>query len=380
MRHLLINCFLFFFLGIHAQTTTNNSTIEYEKAINNTYKKLISSNSIMVVNTIDPFATAKNENNWQNAYRVTDGGSDIRHPIITHIGPLLKDIYLGEYDHIRLAIKYNLNGEMSQIYFFYPPKVNIPIETIESLETALKKIGNIKIEKKNNGEKGVSYIERVEHIPLKKIQDKYNATIKPVVPDPPITGPTVVFPSWNGDLVMRLDNYAPKYGYKDGNSKSIYPDMFNYTDSWSTNEANIYISGIGKAYISFYIINQTKKNIKLNMGEITVKLSDFSQTINPVITNIYVDSESVRWKDVIIPAEDNIYVEFEFDNIIAAPGWYYAPETLDYKMEFWYNHNTQMLTHIIDERYDYTWAETVETATWYRERYIMLRYMYNKEK
>lgn len=60
------------------------------------------------------------------------------------------------------------------------------------------------------------------------------------------------------------------------------------------------------------------------------------------------------------------------------PSYWYGTYLFDYKLSLHYdNHN--MFEHIIDERYDYDIFDTT-SITWYREGYIIFRYMYNKDK
>lgn len=390
MKKIAIIFFCLFCTLSQAQEQNSKYNTKYEKAINNTYKKTDFNDFILITNIINPFNNVRNEEDWQTAYKVTNGGGNIRYPIRNLIGPLLKNISLDElYDELMLVIEYNLKGEIGYIDFSYPPKVNIPIEIIESLEIELKKIGKIKIEPKRKDLRGVYYISRIEHIRLKDIRDEYNFS-QPAVPDP--STPISIAPLWNGDLVIHLESFTPKYKYNPRSTQNIYPDMFNFKemfntadipyfpDNWNTNESNIYISGTGKACISFCIINQTKNDITIDMNKISIKLSEPFYTSKIETFNIYIDQKSVNNKKVIVPAEDNIYIEFELDNLITVPLWYKLPDIFEYKMSFWYESTKSMFNYIIDERYDYDWSETVKSATWYREGYIMFRYMLNEDK
>ena len=101
MKKIAVFCFFFcFFCTLsQAQGQGNKYNIKYEKAIDNTYKKTDFNDFILVTNVVNPFANVRNEEDWQTAYKVTNGGSNIRYSIRNQIGPLLKNISLDElYD------------------------------------------------------------------------------------------------------------------------------------------------------------------------------------------------------------------------------------------------------------------------------------------
>lgn len=171
MKKIFLFYTLIYCLGTFAQTK-----VEYVKGLNNTYKRRSYSDFISVRNIIVPF-NKSNDVEWGSVYKVTDAGKNIYPIFLTHIGPCLKNLIINDENDETFSfdITYNLKGEMSVVSFVYPKFLNIPIETLENLETELKKNGNIKLEPYSTKRtEGVYYIYRPEFFSLKEIQDAYN--------------------------------------------------------------------------------------------------------------------------------------------------------------------------------------------------------------
>lgn len=369
MRTIFLFYLIICSLGIFAQTNSEKYPNEYQKATNNTYEKINFPNSIVVHNVINPFKGITNTEAWQDWYIVTNVGNTINSLVKTYIGPYLKNIKLEEDDELRIIIWHSLNGEVAYTVFDYPTNLNIPIEAIELLDTALKKDAKIKISPISKHKEGVYYIQRIANAYLKDIQKELFAPSEP---------------SQNEDIVVQLGEFSPSLNYEfNEKSKSIYPYMFDFTDAWNHNSTNVYISGIGKARISFTFINQTNHDISLDMSKISVRLDGYLGTIEPEISNIttYDNGKmiSINQQKVVIPEKGgSTIIIFQFDNIINAQSNWNLIEIFDCKLSIWYG-NKNILSKIIDERHDYTWEDSIE-ATWYEEGYIMFRYIYNKNR
>lgn len=72
--------------------------MEYKKTENNTYSVRNYANRITIANTIDPFKGLRNKEEWQSRYNITKVQGNIQPLLVTHIGPYLKDMQIGEND------------------------------------------------------------------------------------------------------------------------------------------------------------------------------------------------------------------------------------------------------------------------------------------
>lgn len=368
MRITTLFSFLLYCLGIFAQTNSDQLPREYLKAKDNTFEKIYFPQYISIANVINPLGTQKNKEEWRDWYK-SSSWKDLTPYIKTYIGPYLKNIQITDDAIFSITIWYNLNGEVAYIEYNYPTKLHIPIDTIELLEITLKKDAKITISPINEHKEGVYYIQRIANAYLKDIQNELFAPSEP---------------SQNEDIVVQLGEFSPSLNHDfNEKSKSIYPYMFDFTDAWNHNSTNLYISGIGKARISFTFINQTNHDISLDMSQISVRLDGYFGTIEPEISNIttYDNGKmiSINKQKVVIPEEGgSAIIIFQFDNIINAQSNWNLIEIFDYKLSIWYG-NKNILSKIIDERHDFTWEDSIE-ATWYEEGYIMFRYIYNKSR
>lgn len=214
---------------------------------------------------------------------------------------------------------------------------------------------------------------------LTKVEEPQPSVTTPPTP----TGP--IAPSWNGDIAIQLNNVFPTATYYADNlsSKSyvsICPRMFDYTENSSATQGNIYISGIGEAAFAMNLINVTDRDIVLDLGKIRAKMDDGSNYY-PEISYISIDGgpRVDKYRTVKLESDGgNVSITFYFDNILdISPSWY-GTYLADCKLTLLYD-KKNMFEHIIDERYDYDIFDA-PSITWYREGYIMFRYMYNKDK
>lgn len=376
MKPIILFGFFLYCLGAFSQSNSDKYPTEYIKTLSNTYEVIHFTDFNSVANAINPFNNLENEHQWQDKYRVINSQGDIYKTLITYMKPYLQNITVEDDDFIHLGFWHDLNGELSFIRFDYPNYLNIPIEVIERLETALKSTIKLKLTPKGKEISGVFYLQFPAFFSLKSLQEEA------FPPPPPIVPPAPINPTWDGDLAIQLGEFAPSYNYGTDTSfyryKYLYPDMFNFTDECGNYDANIYISGIGKAALTFSINNQTNHDIVLNLSKISVRLDKDGQTIIPEISYIYTFNGRmnipIKNETITISSQGgNITLEFVFDDILKGSIW--DEQTYDCKMYFLYE-NRYMMSHVIDERYDYTWENTI-TATWYKKGYIMLRYMYN---
>jgi hypothetical protein len=233
----------------------------------------------------------------------------------------------------------------------------------------------VKIQKKHNHLGVVKAIIRVGLLPLKRLQN--------YTPPPP--PPNYNEPSWNGDMAVRLERFAPtakKFLYL--NNKRIYPDMFNYTDNAGTTEANIYISGIGKASLQLTFYNQSNETLKIKPASFFCELEKEGTMIRPKIAQIYtlVNGQVISVANLNtvcnIGSGKSCTFEFVFDDILKGSQLKFKP--YDCKLYLYYGFPgfdaPSCFQYIIDERYEWKTNDFVE-ATWYNKGYIMLRYMYN---
>lgn len=220
-------------------------------------------------------------------------------------------------------------------------------------------------------------------VPTDVILTKVEEPQPPATTPPTLTG--AVSPSWNGDIAIQLDNVFPTATYYADNlfsrsHVSICPSMFNYTDDSSATQGNIYISGTGEAAFTLSLVNLTDRDIVLDLGKIRAEMDEGS-SYYPKISYISINGgfRVDKYQKVELESEGgSIGVTFYFDNILNMPSYWYGMYLFDYKLSLHYdNHN--MFEHIIDERYDYDIFDTT-SINWYREGYIIFRYMYNKDK
>lgn len=260
-------------------------------------------------------------------------------------------------------------GKVEEVYFKFTtfgPYATIPVSVYRKIETEIKS--------------KVWFTPTAEGRKLNYIFRAWNGEPQVIPPPKPLK------PSWNGDLLTQLERFAPKHNYgKDSSTqwpKYIYPDMFNFTDNPGSFNANIYISGTGKAMVEFCLYNQTDNDIELNTSKIKVRLERYDGYIYPEITQIYSYNNgqylSITDQKIIIPAEGGSYsFTLSFDNIIGYS--VQDRELYDCKMKIFYE-DQSMLNYILDERYDWNTENDYIEGTWYRGGYIMFRYMYNTGK
>ena len=162
----------------------------------------------------------------------------------------------------------------------------------------------------------------------------------------------------------------------------FYSGMFNYTDGSTETQGNIYISGTGEAAFTLSFINVTDRDIILDLGQLTVRMDEPGYTYRPRISSISINGGprlDINSRTAVVENDGGVVsIIFYFDDILDMSGNYYNTYPTAYKLSFYYgNHN--IFEHVIDERYDYDVCDA-SSITWYREGYIMFRYMYNKNK
>lgn len=365
--YLLIS-FSIYCLHVLGQTDTG---IIYKSTSNNTYYILYYSDYVCIGNSIDPLKGNINPLSWQDWYRIdVNDVKSLSKYIEPYIGPYLKNYQLAEDDFLKTTILLDLQGNLIFCEFDYPSKINIPLTVIEQIETSLKANGKVKVTPIGTPRNDMYYIETCVFVDLKQLQTRLYHPIAP---------------SWNGDIAIQLDNVFPTATYYADNlsSKSyvsICPRMFDYTENSSATQGNIYISGIGEVAFTLSLINLTDRDIVLDLGKIRAKMDDGSNYY-PEISYISIDGgpRIDKYRTVELESEGgSIGVTFYFDNILdISPSWY-GTYLADYKLTLLYD-KKNMFEHIINERYNYDIFDA-PSITWYREGYIMFRYMYNKDK
>lgn len=365
--YLLIS-FSIYCLHVLGQTDTG---IIYKSTSNNTYYILYYSDYVCIGNSIDPLKGNINPLSWQDWYRIdVNDVKSLSKYIEPYIGPYLKNYQLAEDDFLKTTILLDLQGNLIFCEFDYPSKINIPLTVIEQIETSLKANGKVKVTPIGTPRNDMYYIETYVFVDLKQLQTRLYHPIAP---------------SWNGDIAIQLDNVFPTATYYTDNlsSKSyvsICPRMFDYTENSSATQGNIYISGIGEVAFTLSLINLTDRDIVLDLGKIRAKMDDGSNYY-PEISYISIDGgpRIDKYRTVELESEGgSIGVTFYFDNILdISPSWY-GTYLADYKLTLLYD-KKNMFEHIINERYNYDIFDA-PSITWYREGYIMFRYMYNKDK
>ena len=158
--------------------------------------------------------------------------------------------------------------------------------------------------------------------------------------------------------------------------------MFNYTDGSTTTQGNIYISGTGEAAFTLSFINVTDRDIILDLDQITVRMDEPGYTYRPRISSISINGGprlDINSRTAVVEYDGGaVSITFYFDDILDMSDNYYNTYPTVYELSLYYgNHN--MFEHVIDERYDYDVCDA-PSITWYREGYIIFRYMYNKNK
>lgn len=365
--YLLIS-FSIYCLHVLGQTDTG---IIYKSTSNNTYYILYYSDYVCIGNSIDPLKGNINPLSWQDWYRIdVNDVKSLSKYIEPYIGPYLKNYQLAEDDFLKTTILLDLQGNLIFCEFDYPSKINIPLTVIEQIETSLKANGKVKVTPIGTPRNDMYYIETGVFVNLKQLQ---NRLYHPVAP------------SWNGDIAIQLDNVFPTATYYADNLPSrsyvsFCPSMFNYTDGSTATQGNIYISGIGEAAFKLSLVNVTNRDIVLDLGKIRAKMDDGSNYY-PEISYISVDGgpRVDKYRTVKLESDGgNVSITFYFDNILdMSPSWY-GTYLADCKLTLLYDQKN-MFEHIINERYNYDIFDA-PSITWYREGYIMFRYMYNKDK
>lgn len=365
--YLLIS-FSIYCLHVLGQTDTG---IIYKSTSNNTYYILYYSDYVCIGNSIDPLKGNINPLSWQDWYRIdVNDVKSLSKYIEPYIGPYLKNYQLAEDDFLKTTILLDLQGNLIFCEFDYPSKINIPLTVIEQIETSLKANGKVKVTPIGTPRNDMYYIETCVFVDLKQLQTRLYHPIAP---------------SWNGDIAIQLDNVFPTATYYADNlssksNVSICPRMFDYTENSSATQGNIYISGIGEVAFTLSLINLTDRDIVLDLGKIRAKMDDGSNYY-PEISYISIDGgpRIDKYRTVELESEGgSIGVTFYFDNILdISPSWY-GTYLADYKLTLLYD-KKNMFEHIINERYNYDIFDA-PSITWYREGYIMFRYMYNKDK
>lgn len=209
MKSIIIFIFIFCCLEVYSQSSSSSNYTEYKKTENNTYSVRNYANRITIANTIDPFKGLRNKEEWQSRYNITKVQGNIQPLLVTHIGPYLKDMQIGENDSFHVFFTYSLSGRLLSVEFCYPSNFNIPIKAIEGLETVLKTSMILTVEPVSTKHlDGVYYIDMVFSFSLKEIKtDAF----------PPTPPPT---PAWKTesesgeDLAILLLSFAPKFNYE----------------------------------------------------------------------------------------------------------------------------------------------------------------------
>ncbi len=356
-------------LGVFSQTDVST---ESKKAINNTYfvSHFLISKSMTIGNSAYPFDGEKDTLDWRDWYKLDIYDlKKMSQYIEPYIGPYIRNVSLTTQDVFIANIWFNLQGTPMYITYHYPDKLHIPITVIEQMETVIEKEGKIRVTPIGTF-KPISYIQIEIPINLKQLQTRL---YHPVAP------------SWNDDIAIQLDNVFPTATYYADNLSSrshvsICPGMFDYTENSSATQGNIYISGIGEVAFTLSFVNLTDRDIVLDLGKIRAKMDDGSNHY-PEISYISINGGSRidKYRTVELESEGgNIGVTFYFESILDMSPYWYGTYLGDYKLTLYYDQKN-MFEHIIDERYDYDIFDTT-SLTWYREGYIMFRYMYNKDK
>lgn len=362
--------FIFFICNLQAFAQSDMST-ESKKGINNTYDILYSFNAITISNAELPFDGKINEQNWQDWYKPNLSDIEmISQYMKPYIKPYLRNVSLTKNDWFEAYINFDLQGNPIYITFRYPSKLNIPITEIEEMETAIKTKGKIKITPLGSAsQQSIYYINSGAFVNLKQLQEQFYAPVAP---------------SWNDDIAILLDDVFPTATYYADylNRRSYVSLCLDNTDGTTTAEENIYISGIGEAAFTLNLINVTNRDIILDLDQITVQLNEGGDTYRPRISSISINGgprlDTYSQTAVVEYDGGMVSITFYFDDILGMFGNYYSTYLGDYKLSLYYgNHN--MFKHIIDVRYDFDYSEP-QKATWYREGYIMFRYMYNRNK
>lgn len=362
--------FIFFICNLQAFAQSDMST-ESKKGINNTYDILYSFNAITISNAELPFDGKINEQNWQDWYKPNLSDIEmISQYMKPYIKPYLRNVSLTKNDWFEAYINFDLQGNPIYITFRYPSKLNIPITEIEEMETAIKTKGKIKITPLGSAsQQSIYYINSGAFVNLKQLQEQFYAPVAP---------------SWNDDIAILLDDVFPTATYYADylNRRSYVSLCLDNTDGTTTAEENIYISGIGEVAFTLNLINVTNRDIILDLDQITVQLNEGGDTYRPRISSISINGgprlDTYSQTAVVEYDGGMVSITFYFDDILGMFGNYYSTYLGDYKLSLYYgNHN--MFKHIIDVRYDFDYSEP-QKATWYREGYIMFRYMYNRNK
>ena len=361
--YLLIS-FSIYCLHVLGQTDTE---IIYKSTSNNTYYMHYYSGSVFIGNNVYPLAGKENPLNWQDWYHFDwREVKNLSKYIEPYIGPYLKNIQLMEDNYFKTTIWIDLQGNLIYCEFNYPSKINIPLTVIEQIETSLKANGKVKVTPRND----MYYVQSCVFVDLKQLQSRL---YHPVAP------------SWNDDIAIQLDDVFPTATYYTDylNKRSYVSLCLDNKDGTTTTEENIYISGIGEAAFTLNLINVTHRDIILDLNQITVRLDEGGDTYRPRISSISINGgprlDTYSQTEVVVEYDGGmVSITFYFDDILGMFGNYYSTYLGDYKLSLYYgNHN--MFKHIIDVRYDFDYSEP-QNATWYREGYIMFRYMYNRNK
>lgn len=358
------------YLHVFSQTDTD---IIYKTTSNNTYYMYYYSDFISIGNSVYPLEGKENALNWQDCYSFNwREVKNLSKYIEPYIGPYLRDCSLTEDDFFKTRILLDLQGNLIYCEFDYPSKIDIPLTTIEQIETSLKANGKVKVTPIGTPRNDMYYIETGVFVNLKELQTQL---YHPVAP------------SWNDDIAIQLNDVFPTATYYADNLLSrsyiwFYPSMFNYTDGSTATEGNIYISGIGEVAFTLFFINVTDRDIILDLDQITVRLDEPGYTYRPRISSMSIDGGprlDIQPRTALVESDGGaVSITFYFDDILDMSGNYYNTYPTDYQLSLFYgNHN--IFEHIIDERYDYDIFEETN-ITWYREGYIMFRYIYNENK
>lgn len=344
--------------------------IEYKTANNNTYYMHYYSGLISISNNVYPLEGKKNSLSWQDWYRIdVNDLKSLSKYIEPYIGPYLRNYQLTEDDFLKATILLDLQGNLIYCVFNYPSKINIPITVIEQIETSLKANGKVKVTPIGTPRNDMYYIETGVFVNLKQLQTRLYHPVES---------------SWNDDIAIQLDDVFPTATYyTDGLNKKSYVSLcLDNKDGTTTAEENIYISGIGEAAFTLFFINVTNRDIILDLDKITVQLDEGTDTYRPQISSISINGgpQLDTYSQTAVVEYDGgmVSVTFYFDDILGMFGNYYDTYLGDYKLSLYYgNHN--MFKHIVDVRYDFDYSEP-QNATWYREGYVMFRYIYNRKK
>lgn len=357
-------------LHVLAQT---DSEVRYKSTSNNTYYIHYYSGFVSITNKEYPPNVKENPLSWQNWYRFDwREVKNLSKYIEPYVGPCLKNIQLTEDDFLKTTIWIDLQGNLIDCEFNYPSKINIPLTVIEQIETSLKANGKVKVTPIGTPRKDMYYVQSCVFVDLEKLQ---NYLYHPVAP------------SWNGDIAIQLDKVFPTATYYENNFSSrshvsFCPGMFNYTDDSNASQGNIYISGIGEAAFTLSFVNVTDRDIILDLNQITVRLDELGYTYRPRISSISINGGPRLdiYSQTAVVGHDggNVSITFYFNDILSISGNDYNTYPTDYKLSLYYG-SQNIFEHIIDERYDYDACDDT-SITWYKEGYIIFRYMYNKDK